>query len=67
MPHKRLARQALLAKLTGKWPRGHPSTRWSYYMSDFAWSCLGVEPTELFNLAVDREIFRVLLLTPLPQ
>jgi len=29
IPQKRLARQVLLIIPTGKWPRGHPRTRWS--------------------------------------
>jgi len=32
MPHERLARQVLLAKLTGTRPRGCPMTRWSDYI-----------------------------------
>jgi len=35
-------------------------TRWSGYISDLACSRLGVEPAELSEIAVDREIFRVL-------
>jgi len=52
---------------TGKRPRGRPRTRWSDYISDFAWSCLGVEPEELSEISVDREIFRVLLGLHPPQ
>ena len=32
--HERLARQVLLARPTGKRPRGRPKTRWSDYFSD---------------------------------
>jgi len=67
MPHERLVRQVLLAKLTGKRPRRRPRTRWNDYISDIAWSCLGVEPAELPKLAVDREVFRVLLGLLLPR
>jgi len=35
--------------------------RWSGYTSDLAGSRLGVEPAELFEIAVDREVFQVLL------
>jgi len=42
MSHKRLARQVVLAKHTGKQPRGRPKPSWSYYMSDLAWSRLVV-------------------------
>ena len=45
---------------TGKRPRGRPRTRWQDYISNLSWSRLGVEP-ELSEIAVDREVFRVLL------
>jgi len=61
MSHKRLARQVLLAKQTGKWPRDSPRPSWSDYISDLAWSSLVVEPAELFHIAVDCEVFQVLL------
>ena len=50
---------------TGKRPKARPRTRWSDYISDLSWSRLGVEPAELSEIAVDREVFRVLL-GPLP-
>jgi len=34
--------------------------RWFDYISDLSWSCLGVEPAELPEIAGDREVFRVL-------
>jgi len=40
---------------------GRPRTSWRDYTSDFAWSVLGVEPAELSKIAVDREVFWVLL------
>jgi len=43
---------------TGK---GHPRTRCSGFISNLAWSHLGVEPAELPEIAVDHEVFRVLL------
>jgi len=51
---------------TGKRPRGRPRTRWRDYISDLAWSRLCLEPAELFEIATDCEVFRVLLglLTP---
>jgi len=30
---------------------------WRNYISDFSWSSLGVEPAELFEIAVDCELF----------
>ena len=39
---------------------GKAAHRWSIYISDLAWSRLGVEPAELSEIAVDCEVFRVL-------
>ena len=61
IPHKRLARQGQLAEPTEKRFRGHPRPRWSDYISDLARSRPGVEPAELSEIAVDREVFQVLL------
>jgi len=46
---------------TGKRPTSHLTTRWSDYISDLAWSRIGVEPAELSEILVDREVLRVLL------
>jgi len=46
---------------TGKRPRGRPRTRWRDHISILAWSRLAVEPAELSDIAVDCEVFRVLL------
>jgi len=51
----------LQSTLTGKRPRGCPMTRCSDYISDLAWSRFGVETAELSEIAVDREVLRVLL------
>ena len=65
MPHERLAGQVLLAKPIGELPSSRPRTRWSDYISDPAWSHLGVEPAEISEIAFDNEVFWVLrLLTP---
>jgi len=45
----------------GKRPRGRPRTRCLDYISDLAWSRFGLEPAELSGIAVDCEVFRVLL------
>jgi len=60
MPQVRLARQVqvLLATPMGNQPRGRPRTRWSDYISDLAWSHLGAEPADLFEIAVDSEVFQ---------
>ena len=57
MPHKRLARQVLLAKPTGKRPSGCPRPRWSDCISDLAWPRLGLEPAELSEIAIDHAVF----------
>jgi len=58
MPNERLARHILLAKPTGKQPRGLPRTTWS---DCIAWYRLGVGPAELSEIAVHREVFQVRL------
>ena len=46
---------------TGKRPKICPRTRLRDYISDLAWSRLGVGPAERSEIAVDREVFRVLI------
>jgi len=46
---------------TGNRSKVCPGTSWRDYISDLAWSRLGAEPAELSEIAVDREVFRVLL------
>jgi len=58
---------ALLVKPTEKQPGYRPRPGWSNYISSLAWSCLGVEPTKLSEIAVDREAFQVLLWMLAPQ
>jgi len=60
-PYERLARQVQLVKPTEKGFRGDPRPRFSNYIADLAWSRLGVEPAELSEIAVGREIFQTLL------
>jgi len=43
----------------GKGPKVWPKTKWCDYISDLAWSHLGVERAELSDIAVYREEFRV--------
>jgi len=68
-PYERLARLVCLAKPTEKRFRGHPRPRFGNYISDLAWSRLGVEQVELSEIAADREEFQVLLglLPPQPS
>jgi len=67
MPNGRLVRQALLAKPTRKLPRCRARPRWNNCISDLAWCRLDVEPAELLEIAVDREVFQVLLRMLPPQ
>ena len=68
MPLKRLVRQVLLAKPMGKRPKCRPRTRWRDFITDLAWSRLCVETAELSEIAVDREVFQVLLwMLPPPE
>ena len=46
--------------LRGKRSKVCPRTSWREYIYDFVWSRLGVEPADLYEIAVD-EVFRVLL------
>jgi len=66
---ERLARQVLLATTTGKQLRGRWRPWWHDYISDLAWSSLGVDRGELSDIAVDHEVFRVHLglLPPRPS
>jgi len=52
-----LTGRILLVAFTRKRFRGRPKTRWSDYISDLAWSCLGVEPAELSKVAENGEVF----------
>jgi len=60
-PTKTKERHVLLAKSTGKRPRGRQRPRWIDYICDLAYSRLGVEPAELSEIVVDHEVFQVLL------
>jgi len=57
MPQERLVWQVLLARPMGERRRGLPRPKWNDHISELAWSRLGVEPTELSEIAVDREVF----------
>ena len=58
---KILARQILLAAPTAKRPRSRPRTGLRDYISHLAWSHLGVESTELSDIAENHEVFGVTL------
>jgi len=54
-------RHVLLAAPARKQPRDLLATSLNDYISDLAWSRLGVEPREVSEITTDREIFRDLL------
>ena len=65
--HEQLVKQVLLAKPMEKRHRGRPRTKWRDYISDLAWSHLGVEAVETYIWDCSWcEVFWVLLglLTP---
>ena len=53
----------------GRRPRGRPRTRWRDYISTLAWERLGIPPSELVNVAREREVWGPLLelLPPRPD
>ena len=61
MPYERLARQGLLAKPMRKRLRACSRTRWNEYIYDLAWLYIGVKSADLPEIAVDCEVFCVLL------
>ncbi|KAK0140494.1 putative uncharacterized transposon-derived protein F52C9.6 [Merluccius polli] len=58
-----------LARPVGRRPRGRPRTRWRDYISTLAWERLGIPPSELVNVAREREVWGPLLelLPPRPD
>jgi len=61
MPQKRLAKQALLAKVKRKRSVGRPRTRWQDYIEDLGWNCLGLQPSEMLEVVADRYVWRSIL------
>ena len=59
MPQERLPKQALLAKANGRRPVGRPRTRWTDYIKDLGWNCLGFHPSEMMEVVEDREVWRL--------
>ena len=47
MPHERLRKPTLYAKVDGKRPVGRPQTRWLDYIEDLGWNRLGLYPSEM--------------------
>ena len=69
MPQERLAKKIMQAIPNGKRPVGRPRTRWSNYITNLAWTRLGLTSSELAEVGEDREHFRELLelLPPRPS
>ena len=51
-----LRKQTLYAKVYGKRPVGRPRTRWLDYIKDLVWNRLGLHPSEMRSVLVDREV-----------
>ena len=63
MPWDRLPKQTSYAEVSRKRPVGRPQTRWLNYIEDLR--CLGLHPSEMQSVLVDREV-RGLNLRQLP-
>ena len=57
MPQGRLPKQTLYAKVNGKRPVKRPRTRWLDYFEDLGWNRLGLYPSEMQSVLVDREVW----------
>ncbi|KAK0143304.1 hypothetical protein N1851_018556 [Merluccius polli] len=57
MPTGRLPWEVFQARPVGRRPRGRPRTRWRDYISTLAWERLGIPPSELVNVAREREVW----------
>ena len=55
------ARLQVTVYTDGKRPKVCSKTRWRDYISDPVWYRLGVEPAQLSEISVDRDVFRALL------
>ena len=53
MPHERLPKQALYAKMSWKRPVGRPRTRWLDYIENLGWNRLRLYPSKLQFVLVD--------------
>ena len=69
MPTGCLPWEVFQARPVGRRPRGRPRTRWRDYISTLAWERLGIPPSELVNVAREREVWGPLheLLPPRPD
>ena len=69
MPQERLSKQTLYAEVSGKRPVGRPRTRWLDYIENLGWNSLGLRPSKMKSVLVDREMWRLNLelLSPQPS
>ena len=67
MPQERLPKQALLAKTNGRRPVRRPRTRWTNYIEDLGWNCLGLHLSKMMDVMEDRELWRLNLELLPPQ
>jgi len=56
MPQERLPKQALLAKV-----------RWVDFIEDLGWNRLGLQPSEMLEVMLDRDVWRLNLELQPPQ
>ena len=59
LPHEQLPKQTLYAKVSGERSVGRPRTRWLDYIEDLGWNRLGLYPSEMQSVLVDREMWRL--------
>ena len=67
MPQERLPKQILHAKVNGMRPVGRPQTRWLDYIEELRWNGLGLCPSKMRSMLLDREARRRNLELLLPQ
>ena len=67
MPQERLPKQTLFVEMSGKRPVGRPRTRWLNYIEDLGWNRLGLHPSEMQFVLVDREVWPELSMGRLDQ
>jgi len=65
MPQERFPKQTLRVKLKEKRPVGR--TCWVDYIEDLGWNRLGLQPSEMLAVVVDRDVWRLNLELLPPQ
>ena len=59
MFQERLPKQTLYAEVSGKRPVGRPRTQWFDYIEDLGWNHLGLCPSKMQSVLVDREVRQI--------